>query len=92
MSLKIQWMVQRVSMKKTPNSLVKNLPDYAVEDILNASAEKISDEIDQITTTLTEQELREFAGVLNPKGPTAEVRIKALETQADLLEICKERN
>ena len=69
--------------QQTPESLVKNLPDYAVEDILNASAERISDEIDQITTTLTEQELREFAGVLNPKGPTAEVRIKALEAQAD---------
>ena len=69
--------------EKTPESLVKNLPDYAVEDILNASAERISDEIDQITATLTEQELREFAGVLNPKGVTAEVRIKALEAQAD---------
>ena len=69
--------------KKTPESLVKNLPDYAVEDILNASAERISDEIDQITATLTEQELREFAGVLNPKGATAKDRIKALEVQAD---------
>ena len=69
--------------EKTPESLVKNLPDYAVKDILNASAERISDEIDQITATLTEQELREFAGVLNPKGVTAEVRIKALEVQAD---------
>ena len=72
--------------EKTPESLVKNLPDYAVEDILNTSVEKISEEIDQITTTLTEQELREFAGVLNPKGPTAEDRIKALETQVDYWE------
>ena len=69
--------------QQTPESLIKNLPDYAVEDILNASVERISDEIDQITATLTEQELREFAGVLNPKGATAEVRIKALEVQAD---------
>ena len=69
--------------QQTPESLVKNLPDYAVENILNASAERISDEIDQITATLTEQELREFAGVLNPKGATAEVKIKALEVQAD---------
>ena len=69
--------------QQTPESLVKNLPDYAVEDILNASAETLVDEIDQIKATLTEQELREFAGVLNPKGPTAEVRIKALEVQAD---------
>ena len=69
--------------QQTPESLVKNLPDYVVKDILNASAETLVDEIDQITATLTEQELREFAGVLNPKGPTAEVRIKALEVQAD---------
>ena len=73
--------------QQTPESLVKNLPDYAVEDILNMSveriSERISDEVDGLTATLTEQELREFAGVLNPKGPTAEVRIKALETQAD---------
>ena len=73
--------------QQTPESLVKNLPDYAVEDILNTSveriSERISDEVDNLTATLTEQELREFAGVLNPKGPTAEVRIKALEAQAD---------
>ena len=73
--------------QQTPESLIKNLPDYAVEDILNVSveriSERISDEVDNLTATLTEQELREFAGVLNPKGPTAEVRIKALETQAD---------
>ena len=69
--------------QQTPESLVKNLPDYVVKDILNASVETLVDEIDQITATLTEQELREFAGVLNPKGPTAEVRIKALEVQAD---------
>ena len=76
--------------EKTPNSLVKNLPDYAVEDILNTSveriSERISDEVDNLTATLTEQELREFAGVLNPKGPTAEDRIKALETQVDYWE------
>ena len=69
--------------QQTPESLVKNLPDYVVKDILNASAETLVDEIDQITATLTEQELREFAGVLNPKGATAEVKIKALEVQAD---------
>ena len=69
--------------QQTPESLVKNLPDYVVKDILNASVETLVDEIDQITATLTEQELREFAGVLNPKGPTAEVKIKALEVQAD---------
>ena len=69
--------------QQTPESLVKNLPDYAVEDILYSSMERISNEIDQITATLTEQELREFAGVLNPKGATAGDKIKALEVQAD---------
>ena len=68
--------------EKTPNSLVKNLPDSAVEDILNTSVERISDEVNNLTATLTEEELREFAGVLNPKGPPGD-KIKALETQAD---------
>ena len=72
--------------EKTPSSLVKNLPDFAVEDILNTSVERISNKVDELTATLTEQELREFAGVLNPKGPTAEDRIKALETQVDYWE------
>ena len=68
--------------EKSPSSLVKNLPDSAVEDILNTSVERISDNIDELTAKLSEQELREFAGVLNPKGPTRD-RIKALESQAD---------
>ena len=54
--------------QQTPESLLQHLPDYVVKDILNVSAETLADEIDQITATLTEQELREFAGVLNPKG------------------------
>ena len=77
--------------EKTPSSLVKNLPDSAVEDILNMSVERISDEVDNLTATLTEQELREFAGVLNPKGPTAEDRIKALETQVDYWESVRKK-
>ena len=31
--------------QQTPESLVKNLPDYAVEDILNTSVERISERI-----------------------------------------------
>ena len=50
---------------------------------LDSSIERISDEIDELTANLSEQDLREFAGALNPKGPTAEIRIKALEIQAD---------
>ena len=69
--------------EKSPSSLVKNLPEEVVEDVLNTSVERISDEIDGLAVGLSEQELREFAGVLNPKGPTTEVRIKALETQAN---------
>ena len=71
--------------EKTPESLIKNLPDSAVEDILNMSVERISDNIDELNATLTEQELREFAGVLNPKGSVGD-RIKALEAQADYWE------
>ena len=73
----------KLEYKKSPISLVKNLPENIVEDILDSSIERISDEIDELTVNLSEQELREFAGVLNPKEPTAEIRIKALETQAD---------
>ena len=63
--------------------LVRDLPENIVEDILDSSIERITDEIDELTANLSEQELREFAGVLNPKGPSADIRIKALETQAD---------
>ena len=73
----------RLEYEKSPSSLVKGLPEEVVEDILDSSIERIEDEIDEFTANLSEQDLREFAGVLNPKGPTAEIRIKALETQAD---------
>ena len=73
----------KLEYEKSPSSLVKDMPENVVEDILDSSVKRISDEIDEFTADLSEQELREFAGVLNPKGPTAQVRIKALETQAD---------
>ena len=73
----------KLEYEKSPSSLVRDLPEEVVEDILDSSIERISDEIDELTANLSEQELREFAGVLNPKGPTAEIRIKALEAQAD---------
>ena len=53
-----------------------------VDDILNSSIERIDEVIEERATNLTEQDLREFAGVFHPKGPTAESRIKALEIQA----------
>ena len=73
----------KLEYEKSPSSLVRDLPEEVVEDILNSSIERIEDRVDELTANLSEQELREFAGVLNPKGPTAEIRIKALETQAD---------
>ena len=72
-----------VEWEKSPSSLVRNLPEEVVEDILENTVERISDEIEDVTANLSEQELREFAGVVDPKGPTAEDRIKALEAQAD---------
>ena len=73
----------KLEYEKSPSSLVENLPENVVDDILNSSIERITDEIDEFSAELSEQELREFAGILNPKGPSADIRIKALETQAD---------
>ena len=67
---------------KSPSSLVKNLPEEVVDDILLSSVERIEDKVEERTASLSEQQLREFAGVLNPKG-TPEIKIKALEVQAD---------
>ena len=69
--------------EKSPSSLVRDMPEEVVHSILNLSIERIEEEIEERTATLSEQDLREFAGVLNPKGPTAEIRIKALKIQAD---------
>ena len=73
----------KMEYEKSPSSLVRDMPEDIVDSILNSSIERIEDKIDERTATLSEQDLREFAGVLNPKGPTADLRIKALETQAD---------
>ena len=72
----------KLEYEKTPSSLVKNLPEEVVDSVLESSVERIEDRIDERTATLSEQQLREFAGVLNPKG-TSEIKIKALEIQAD---------
>ena len=73
----------KMEYEKSPSSLVRDMPEDIVDSILNSSIERIEEEIEERTATLSEQDLREFAGVLNPKGPTAEIRIKALEIQAD---------
>ena len=73
----------KLEYEKSPSSLVRDLPEEVVNSILDSSIERIEEEIEERTATLSEQDLREFAGALNPKGPTAEIRIKALEIQAD---------
>ena len=72
----------KLEYEKSPSSLVKNLPEEVVDSVLLSSVERIEDRIEERTATLSEQQLREFAGVLNPKG-TSEIKIKALEVQAD---------
>ena len=72
----------KLEYEKSPSSLVKNLPEEVVDDILLSSVERIEDKVEERTASLSEQQLREFAGVLNPKG-TPEIKIKALEVQAD---------
>ena len=72
----------KLEYEKTPSSLVKDLPEEVVDSVLLSSVERIEDRIEERTATLSEQQLREFAGVLNPKG-TPEIKIKALEAQAD---------
>ena len=72
----------KLEYEKTPSSLVRDLPEEVVDSVLLSSVERIEDRIEERTATLSEQQLREFAGVLNPKG-TPEIKIKALEVQAD---------
>ena len=56
--------------------------------------EKVSDTIDNIVDDikLSKQDVREFAGVLDPKGQTPQEKIDFLETQADhwRLEVLRE--
>ena len=56
-----------------------------VSDIVENSMEKVSDTIDNIVDDikLSKQDVREFAGVLDPKGQTPQEKIDFLETQAD---------
>ena len=56
-----------------------------VSDIVENSMEKVSDTIDNIVDDikLSKQDVREFAGVLDPKGQTPREKIDFLETQAD---------
>ena len=73
----------KLEYEKSPSSLVRDMPEEVVDSILDSSIERIEEEIDDVSANLSVQDLREFAGVFNPKGPTAEIRIKALEIQAE---------
>ena len=72
------------------SDIEKVVPDIPVDDeheesILGNSSEKLNEEIsdrkDRIVASLTEQELREFNGLLNPKGRTVEEKINALKIE-----------
>ena len=66
------------------------VPDVFIDDghasnILSNSSEKLNEEIsdreDRIVASLTGQELREFAGLLDPKGRTVEEKLNALKIE-----------
>ena len=67
----------------TPSVLIQDLPEDVVEDILDSSIKRIDRKLDETAANMPEQDLREFAGIFDPKGATAEDKITALEVQAD---------
>ena len=72
--------------EKTPSALVRDLPEDVVDSVLDSSIKRIDQKLDETATAtanLPEQDLREFAGIFDPKGATAEDKITALEVQAD---------
>ena len=79
----------KMEYEKSPSSLVRDLPENVVDSILDSSIERVDEVIEETAATLSDQDLREFAGILDPKGATAEVRIKALEIQAEYWEKVK---
>ena len=79
----------KMEYEKSSSSLVGDLPESVVDIVLDSSIERIDEAIEERAATLSEQDLREFAGILDPKGATAEDRIKALEIQAEYWEKVK---
>ena len=79
----------RMEHERTAVSDIEEVvPDVFVDDghasnILSNSLEKLDEEIsdreDRIVASLTGQELREFNGLLNPKGRTVEEKLNALK-------------
>ena len=77
--------------EKTPAALVEqqlgeSYEPEVVSDIIENSIEKVADNVDSIAdniVTMKKQDVREFAGVLDPKGKTPQEKIEFLEMQAD---------
>ena len=65
----------RKEYERSPSALVRDLPENVVDDILNSSIKRIDQKIDETAASLSEQDLREFAGIFDPKGATAERKI-----------------
>ena len=84
--------------EKTPASLVNQLVEQqlfkpyepeVVEDMIENSRKKINEQVEEEISQLNQNfsiksnDLREFAGVLNPKGRNVEDKIDFVEAQAD---------
>ena len=78
--------------QKTPAALVEkhvgvNIPQYVMDDITSNVSDRIETEISDILSDvrnnveLTENELREFRGILDVKKDAGEEKIKALEVE-----------
>ena len=59
--------------------VVRNIVENSIEKVANT----VDDIVDNITVTMKEQDLREFTGVLDPKGKTPQEKIEFLQIQAD---------
>ena len=79
--------------QKTPAALVEkhvgvDIPQYVMDDITSNVSERIETEISDILSDLsnnvelTENELREFRGILDVKKDSGEEKIKALEVES----------
>ena len=76
----MSWKKQIKEYKKTPDALVEEqLGDQPIAEVVSDNF--VKGIVDYIK--LGKQYLREFAGVLNPKGQTPQENIDLLETQAD---------
>ena len=81
------WMEHERTAVSDIEKVVPDIPvdDEHAESILGNSSEKLNEEIsdreDRIAASLTDQELREFNGLLDPKGRTVEEKLNALKIE-----------